>query len=82
MGGFVGFITGIVAIASNYYLNNDFLFWIAVVATIINFWTWGMMHNYYVSEKHNINAVPDWMTQINLITFIIIAIILVVGWLL
>ncbi len=81
MGGFVGFITGLVAIASNYYLNNDFLFWTALVAAIINFWTWRVMQ-YYAARAGYIDAAPDWSAQINLITFIIIAITLVVGWLL
>lgn len=66
----------------------------AVVVVIVDFWSWGIMHNYatdvakkrlsyrggfYDIAASEANAVPDWITWINLITSTIGIILLIAG---
>ena len=76
MGVYISFIFGGLAIILSYKTNADFLFWIAIVTTAINFCTWCLM-SYCAWRAGYVEAAPDWAAHINIITTILLAIILV-----
>ena len=76
---FTAVVIGTVVIVLSYKSNNDFLFWIAAVITGINFLAY-CVRKYYASralELYDFYASPNWIERINVITFNLLAIMLV-----
>ncbi|WP_043807903.1 hypothetical protein [Desulfatibacillum aliphaticivorans] len=46
MGGWIGTLIGGLSVVSFYGTGHKVLFWISVTATILIFWSWGIMHNF------------------------------------
>ena len=46
MGGKIGVIIGILATIVLYGTGHPILFWLAIAAVAVDFWSWGIMHNY------------------------------------
>ncbi len=83
--GWLGPLLGIIALYLFYIKENIFLLIVAIIVTIICFWSWGIMHNYAVKEatrrrnysgkfydieEDDLYIVPDWLTFINMISTI------------
>lgn len=77
------------------YLNGDFaLAWGAGALALLAFWTYGVMHNYAVEsakrrrdyaggfadfDAADLDAVPDWIALINMVTTIAAAVVTAVS---
>ena len=49
--------------------------WIAVIATIASFWSWGVLMNY----RSNPEDAPDWSPILNVVTFVTGVVLVVVA---
>jgi hypothetical protein len=92
--GFLGVI--IAGIAAWLLWDNGWPFIVATIfVAIIEFWSWGVMHNYATEEaknRHNysgefydlttgeVDSAPNWLTVLNLLGFIIAVGLLVMGF--
>ncbi len=47
-----------------------FLFWAAAAVAIINFLSWGIMHNFHLRLRRDPEATPDWVAVINILSTI------------
>ncbi len=67
----------------------------AICTAVVGFWSWGVMHNYAVEEAkkrsdytgefydlthEEVSTVPDWLTKINFVTFVVGVVLLIVGF--
>lgn len=74
--------------------GHSVLMVIAIVATVGCFWSWGVMHNYatefaklrsnytggfYDITKREVEAVPDWITTVNMIFTLVALVLLITG---
>jgi len=79
MGGKIHFAICVIAAILLYGKQPSIIFWIAVATTVINYWSWGIMHNFFLSARGDIDAVPDWVSALNMISTFIGIIMLVLA---
>jgi len=77
MGGKINFAICVIVAILLYGKHPTIIFWIAVATTVINFWSWGIMHNFFIRSKGNINVVPNWTSAVNMISTFVGAILFV-----
>lgn len=86
----IGLITSYIC----WNINNNFLLTLSIISTIISFWSLGIMHNYATSAaqkrasysgnfydftESEVSSVPDWITNINMISAFFIFILLMIS---
>ena len=87
------FLVGVVACIILYAKESYGLLSFAIILTVINFWSWGIMHNFAVESAKrrpggfsggffdftntDVDQIPDGFAWINAITAILLAIILI-----
>ncbi len=74
--------------------GHNWLFWIAVIAAVGSFWSFGIMHNYAVESAkkrngftggfcditpHDVDAAPDLIARLNLLCAIVTVALVIVG---
>lgn len=74
--------------------GHTYLMILAIFAAIVCLWSWGVMHNYatdyakrrknytggfYDIMPHETQAVPDWITRINMVFSLIGIVLLITG---
>lgn len=77
MGGKISFAICVVATILLYNRQPLILFWIAIATAIVNFWSWGIMHNFFIASKGKIDAVPNWISLVNMGSTFVGAVLLV-----
>ena len=92
--GWLPVLMGIVASILLYTTGPTLLFIGAILVTIGDFWSWGIMHNYaiYQAKKRlsyrggfydfkdkEIETVPNWITRINMVLALFGLIILIIA---
>ncbi len=90
--GFVGVVLAI--IAAILLKNNGWLLLISTIVGFINLWSWGIMHNFatekakkrdsysdgfYDFTESEVESVPDWLSAINLLGFIVAIGLVIIG---
>lgn len=84
MGGWISVIVSIIPVYLFWKNGLIILSVIAVVNLLINFWSFGIMHNFYYRARQNrlnkaIELVPNWVTMINIATAIIGLVLLIIS---
>lgn len=77
MGGKISFAICVVATVLLYNRQPLIFFWIAIVIAILNFWSWGIMHNFFIRSKGKIDAVPNWISLVNMASTFVGVVLLV-----
>ena len=77
MGGKISFAICVVATVLLYNRQPFILFWIAIATAIVNFWSWGIMHNFFIRSKGKIDAVPNWISLVNMASTFVGVVLLV-----
>ena len=91
--GWIGILINMAAVVF-LWNNSSLLFVMAMCSVVASFWSWGIMHNYaveeankrpdYTGEFHDLTpeeaaTAPDWATKINMASFVLGAVLLLVG---
>jgi len=92
--GWLPFLMGIMASILLYKTGPTILFVAAILVTIGDFWSWGIMHNYATNQakkrlsyrggfydftKKEIETVPNWITRINMVLALFGLILLIIA---
>jgi hypothetical protein len=92
--GWISVLLSGIAIFLMFKLGNTFLMTLSIIATIGCFWSWGVMHNYvtelakrrrnytggfYDFTPKEIQAVPNWITWLNMGFTFMGVILLIIG---
>lgn len=79
--GFIPVLMGIIAASLFYRTDASGLMWVSAGLTVLNLWSYGVMHNFAVEAakarsgyhgefsdftRSEVQAVPNWITNINL----------------
>ena len=92
----MGFLGVVIAGVATWLLwdNGWQLITVSIIVTAIEFWSWGVMHNYAVDAakdrpgysgrfydftKREVALVPDWLAVVNLLGFIAAVSLLIAG---
>ena len=92
----MGFLGVVIAGGATWLLwdNGWPLVTVSIIVAAIEFWSWGVMHNYateaakgrpdysggfYDFTKREVESVPDWLAVVNLLSFIAAVGLLITG---
>ena len=94
----MGWLGIVLSVVATWLLRDDGWLWLlAAAVALLGFWSYGIMHNhavesakkrldysggFYDLNDRDLDAVPNWITVVNMVGFVAAVVLLVVGFVL